>query len=70
MPIYEFQCRDCKAAFEKLVGSAAAAEHVTCAQCGSHNVHKILSAPSQSVSKSTPPGLGNAGACGQNSRFR
>ena len=71
MPIYEFQCRDCKAVFEKLVTSPTATTEVVCRQCGSANVSKILSAPSQGAGKGSLTGLGNAGGCGgPNPRFR
>jgi len=42
MPIYEYRCRDCDATFEALVRDSNA---VTCPQCGSSSLDKLLSAP-------------------------
>ncbi|MBE6381339.1 MAG: zinc ribbon domain-containing protein [Lentisphaerae bacterium] len=41
MPIYEYICRDCGLAFEKLVPRAGTA--VECEKCGSANVEKQFS---------------------------
>jgi putative FmdB family regulatory protein len=42
MPIYEYRCRDCETTFEALVRTD---QSVTCPQCGSHALDKLLSAP-------------------------
>ncbi len=42
MPIYEYRCRDCDATFEALVRAGTV---VTCPQCGSTSLNKLLSAP-------------------------
>ncbi len=41
MPLFEFECRDCGEKFEDLVSSLEAA--VTCPQCGSDQVGRLLS---------------------------
>ncbi len=41
MPIYEFECEDCGARFEELVG--AGAEAVPCATCGSTGTRRLMS---------------------------
>lgn len=40
MPIYEFECEDCEARFEELVGVAATA---ACPECGSQRTQRLLS---------------------------
>lgn len=42
MPIYEYVCRDCDAAFEKMVPMAKADE-VDCASCGSDKTERKFS---------------------------
>ena len=34
MPIYEYECPDCRERFEKLVRSSASADGVACPTCG------------------------------------
>ena len=38
MPLYEFQCTDCKDDFEELVRSSAAVAEVKCPHCGGEHV--------------------------------
>jgi putative FmdB family regulatory protein len=52
MPIYEFQCGDCGARFEELVGAEAAA---ACTACGSERTRRLYSQVS-------PPGRQPRGA--------
>jgi putative FmdB family regulatory protein len=42
MPIYEYRCLDCGTTFEALVRGGRA---VTCPDCGSSSLDKLLSAP-------------------------
>jgi len=42
MPLYDFQCSDCRATFEELVKSAQAADAVRCAKCGSPRVERLI----------------------------
>ena len=53
MPIYEFECEGCGAAFEELV--AASAGVVPCPECGSERTRRLMSAVS-------PPGRQPRGA--------
>jgi putative FmdB family regulatory protein len=53
MPIYEFECEECGAAFEELVAASAAA--VACPECGSERTRRLMSAVS-------PPGRQPRGA--------
>ena len=43
MPIYEYLCVNCGAAFEKLVRSARNQQKVVCPACGSEQVHRRIS---------------------------
>ena len=52
MPIYEFECEECGARFEELVGAEAGA---ACATCGSERTRRLYSAVS-------PPGRQPRGA--------
>ncbi len=64
MPIFEYRCRDCGAKFEKILSSAARA--VTCKNCGSPHLEKLLSVfsvPGVSL-KTAARESGPCGACG------
>lgn len=41
MPIFEYRCRECGTKFEKIVSNGA--PEVTCKQCSSPHVDKLLS---------------------------
>ena len=43
MPIYEYRCADCGAAFDKFVRSMSAKFEVKCPECGSENCKKAIS---------------------------
>jgi len=71
MPIYEYQCLDCNAAFETIVSSASSPETVVCSHCGSEKVKKKISATSfrlASVSSSPIP-AGALSGCSSKSGF-
>ena len=59
MPMYEYECRSCKARFEHLVFDRAA--EVVCRKCGSGDVAQLLStfAVGSESAKSAP----EAGPC-------
>ncbi|MBA3015268.1 MAG: zinc ribbon domain-containing protein [Proteobacteria bacterium] len=46
MPIYEYQCLDCNAAFEKILTSSTSTELIICSECKSAKVKKKISATS------------------------
>ena len=50
MPLFEFQCTDCKDEFEELVRSSAAVTEVKCPHCGSQQVKRKLSLFASKVS--------------------
>lgn len=64
MPIFEYQCRDCGARFEKIVATASTT--ATCNACESGNVEKLLSvfAVAGSSLKALDSEPGPCGACG------
>ena len=41
MPIFEYRCRECGAKFEKIVANGSS--QITCKQCASTRVDKLLS---------------------------
>jgi putative FmdB family regulatory protein len=62
MPIYEYVCRDCQAAFELYV--KAWGEAVSCEACRSANVEKRLSTFAVSGGSSAGPvSMGGGGSC-------
>lgn len=66
MPIYEYECQDCKILFEIIVSSADAAKDITCRKCASRNVKKTISAGSHRLaSGSSLPAAG----CSSKSKF-
>jgi len=50
MPLFEYQCKDCQNTFEEIV-SKSSEKQVTCPKCQSHNLEKLISAPSGIISK-------------------
>jgi putative FmdB family regulatory protein len=58
MPIYEFRCEACDHPFEKLV--RAFREKVSCPECGSRDVERLLSTFAMS---GTVPAQSPGGAC-------
>ena len=46
MPIYEYRCDDCGTVSEFLLLHRRTAKELTCSQCQSPNLTKLLSAPS------------------------
>jgi putative FmdB family regulatory protein len=43
MPLYEFECLQCKKSFEELVRSTAAVTEVACPNCGSPHIRRKVS---------------------------
>jgi putative FmdB family regulatory protein len=70
VPVYEYNCSSCQAAFEQLVRSMNGRQRVTCPECGSVKVARRLSmfAARQSSGprgQSAPaPSTGACGRCG------
>jgi putative FmdB family regulatory protein len=64
MPLFEYKCRDCGTAFEKIV--ATATTPVVCKQCESPRVEKLLSVFAVGGASRSAASLesGPCGACG------
>ncbi|HEY5633338.1 MAG TPA: zinc ribbon domain-containing protein [Burkholderiaceae bacterium] len=62
MPIYEYDCRACGRAFEKLVRADTA---LACPHCSSTRLEKRLSVfATSSTPEAMPAALGACGSCG------
>ncbi|MFN3413550.1 MAG: FmdB family zinc ribbon protein [Thermoanaerobaculum sp.] len=57
MPLYEYQCEACGHRFEVWQRMGAGSQGVSCPQCGSQEVKKVLSTFVSSTSGSAPCGL-------------
>lgn len=71
MPIYEYRCDECNKQFEKIIISSAGQEKITCPECGTEKVKKIISASSYRLNSgggSMPLGSG-VGGCSSGSGF-
>ncbi len=63
MPLFEYECRDCKARFEQLVFNSSAP--VVCRKCGSTQLSQLLSTFAvRGGSDKASAELGPCGACG------
>jgi putative FmdB family regulatory protein len=60
MPIFEYECRECGAKFERILGHFAA--DVTCKQCASADVYQLLSV--FAVAGPSTAGTSEPGPCG------
>lgn len=60
MPIYEYQCAECDAVFERLVLRPQPATQMPCPQCGSPRTAKVFSTFSTTAGCTVP--TGNSGA--------
>jgi len=65
MPIYEYKCQSCGQVSEFLVHSFSGNENLKCPGCGSHNLERLISAPSLVKSNAAAPGTT---CCGRTER--
>ena len=56
MPIYEYQCKACGAVSEIITNVSAHSDSLTCKQCGSQELDKMLSAASIPTLPARPAG--------------
>jgi len=61
MPLYEFTCTDCGETFEELVAASLDALGVTCPDCGSERVEKLVSRFASAGGSSSDAGGGSCG---------
>ncbi len=65
MPIYDFRCQECGEVSEFLVPSYSANSTLACSSCGSHNLARLISAPSLLKGRANTPGTT---CCGREER--
>jgi len=56
MPIYEYQCHQCGATSEFLVGMGSKSKSLSCKQCGSLKLEKVISVSHSPKSGKQLPG--------------
>lgn len=66
MPIYEYSCGECGQKSEFILPSSGIAKDLECPECGSRNLHKLISSLG-SVSVSSSRRSGNT-CCGRTER--
>jgi len=64
MPIYEYRCSACGAEFSRIQRVGAGSEGVTCPQCESTKVERLLSSFASASSSGPGSTSGSAPACG------
>jgi len=71
MPIYEYQCLDCNAAFEKILSSSVSPEPISCSHCGSAKVRKKISTTSYRLANASSSSIpsGALSGCSTKSGF-
>lgn len=62
MPLYEFECQECKENFEKLMRLTGVQEAV-CPKCGSVKTVRKISAFAANIKGSSSSSLSNAASC-------
>ncbi len=71
MPIYEYECKECKNTFETLTTSASTETEIVCTECNTTKVQKIMSAGSLRVGSGGDVRMAapTGGGCGGGSGF-
>ena len=62
MPIFEFECGKCRHHFEHLCLSGGEAETLTCPECGSPKIAKLMSAFAGRTGSASGAGCGSCSA--------
>ena len=62
MPIYEYNCQDCKSKFEVFVQRLS--EKIVCTNCGSKNIEKLFSSFATGGSSKSETSRGDGCSCG------
>lgn len=65
MPLYDFKCHACEKISEFLVSNPADYSHLSCPDCGSHNLERLICAPSLVKVNARAPGTT---CCGREER--
>lgn len=66
MPLYEFTCTSCGKTFEELVDAGVEGLGVTCPECGSEEIEKLVSRFASAGASASKGGDGG-GSCGPGS---
>jgi len=69
MPVYEYRCNQCGAAFEKMVRWSEAGSSPVCPNCQSEDTHKKISIFA-SLGTSTGATTASIGSCSSTGAFR
>ena len=67
VPIYEYKCSACEAAFEQLVRSQRDEKKVVCPKCGDRRIERQLSVPAAPHTNTKTPPAGPCGSCSDGS---
>jgi len=65
MPIYDYECLDCGKVVEIFLRSLDTDNNIKCPDCGSQNLHRLISAPATIKMDSSPSGTT---CCGREER--
>ena len=65
MPIYQYRCRECGEVSEFLVSGSSTGRIFACSSCGSHDLERLISAPSLLKKRNATPGTT---CCGREER--
>lgn len=65
MPIYEYECEDCRTKFEKLVRTSSETSDLVCPSCGQKHLRLQFStfAPQMGANRSDVPMCPSGGVC-------
>jgi putative FmdB family regulatory protein len=69
MPLYEYRCLNCKAAFEVLQNLGQTAEGLACPECGEKQVEKQFSTFASTGNSTSSANFAGGGGCGGGSGF-
>ena len=69
MPLYEYRCLNCKAAFEVLQNLGQTAAGLACPECGEKQVEKQFSTFASTCNSTSSASFGGGAGCGGGSGF-
>lgn len=70
MPIYEYECRQCRLQFQQLLKSRAEENDLVCPDCGGQDLKRLISRVAYHVSESDRLGAYDPGAPKDDSFYR
>ena len=69
MPIYEYRCRACGAAFSDLVRLGTPPEEVRCRHCGEHQSERLFSSFATSSGSTSGSSTSSSSSCAPSGGF-